>query len=211
MAVFAWCSRRAGGLSVIALLTLCYWVISRESSHQRHEPKQENAASHTSGSPAGAGIWTFVFAYYCLLIHTLVFMVPFRACWSVWNLTRTLKRAAQSSILGQLKRLSLERRDSLNSISSSETLISQYKEHYKDGSSSTTSEAGDIDPELYTDGGDSATDLVIHAIIIPNYKEEYDTLRETLEVLASHPRAQDSYDVSRIFIVTREFCQAIAG
>lgn len=37
--------------------------------------------------------------------------------------------------------------------------------------------------------------VVIHAIIIPNYKEETDILRETLEVLASHPRARSSYDI----------------
>ena len=201
MTFYAWCSRRAGGLSVIALLALCYWVISRESTHQRQEHKHEDPTTHatyyTSPWKAGAGYWTYVFAYYCLFIHALVFMVPFRACWSIWNLTQFLKRASQSSALSQLKQLSLQRRNSSNSISSSETLIS----HYIDGSSSTTSEAGDIDPELYTEGSDSATEQVVHAVIIPNYKEEYDTLRETLEVLASHPRAHDSYDVSRVFIM----------
>lgn len=49
---------------------------------------------------------------------------------------------------------------------------------------------------------DSVTDVeydqdkVIHAIIIPNYKEDVDGLRETLDVLASHPQARLSYDVS---------------
>jgi hypothetical protein len=38
-------------------------------------------------------------------------------------------------------------------------------------------------------------DLVLHAIILPNYKEDMDTLKETLEVLASHPQAKSSYEV----------------
>ena len=36
---------------------------------------------------------------------------------------------------------------------------------------------------------------VIHAIILPNYKEDIDTLRTTLHVLASHPRASSQYEV----------------
>ncbi|RDW92830.1 glycosyltransferase family 2 protein [Aspergillus mulundensis] len=36
---------------------------------------------------------------------------------------------------------------------------------------------------------------VTHAIIIPNYKEDIGTLRETLNVLASHPRARSRYEV----------------
>lgn len=48
---------------------------------------------------------------------------------------------------------------------------------------------------FYTDT-DSELDKIIHAILIPNYKEELDGLRETLDVLASHPQARSSYDVS---------------
>lgn len=38
-------------------------------------------------------------------------------------------------------------------------------------------------------------DNVAHLIILPNYKETLDTLRETLGVLASHPAALLSYTV----------------
>ncbi|KAL1884304.1 hypothetical protein VTK73DRAFT_3288 [Phialemonium thermophilum] len=38
-------------------------------------------------------------------------------------------------------------------------------------------------------------EVVIHAIVIPNYKEVVDTLRETLEILSSHPQARYTYDV----------------
>ncbi|CAM1507034.1 Fc.00g066750.m01.CDS01 [Cosmosporella sp. VM-42] len=193
MSVFNWCSRRAGGLSIIALLTLCYWVISQESKIQKHRYKYEqpnNQGSYLSSTTTtGAGFWTFIFAYYCLFVHVSVCVFPVRACWSIWNLTQVMKRSAQSNTLLGLKKLAVRRRGSHASVSSSETLISNHE------FSSTTTEAGDHEPELYTDGGQSVADHVIHAVIIPNYKEEPDTLKETLEVLASHPRAHDSYDI----------------
>ncbi|KAM0345287.1 hypothetical protein ACHAPU_006686 [Fusarium lateritium] len=101
-----------------------------------------------------------------------------------------MKRATQSDSLLDLKKLA-SRRDSYASRSSSDTLVSSQN----DASSSTTSEAGDCDPEFFTDGVSGACDNVVHAIVIPNYKEELDTLRETLDVLASHPQAHYSYDV----------------
>ncbi|KAM4059661.1 glycosyl transferase family group 2 domain-containing protein [Hirsutella rhossiliensis] len=198
MSLFAWCSRRAGGLSMLALLGLCYWVISQESTLQRHGYKSERpsapGASYSSTSTSGAGIWTFVFAYYCLLIHVLVFLFPLRACWSVWDITQSLRRSAQSKALENFK-MGLRRRGSSTSISSSETLTSDTLTSDSNAYSSTVSEASDVEPELYTDNTDAAQDPVIHAIIIPNYKEEMDTLKETLEVLASHPQAHLSYDI----------------
>ena len=38
--------------------------------------------------------------------------------------------------------------------------------------------------------------MIYHAIMIPIYKEEIDTLRDTLDVLSSHAQARTSYDVS---------------
>lgn len=38
-------------------------------------------------------------------------------------------------------------------------------------------------------------DEVVHAIILPNYGEDLHTLRTTLNVLASHPRASTQYEV----------------
>jgi hypothetical protein len=38
-------------------------------------------------------------------------------------------------------------------------------------------------------------DRVVHAIILPNYMEDLGTLRETLDVLASHRRARSQYEV----------------
>jgi hypothetical protein len=178
---------------MIALLVLCYWVISKESAATRHGYKyqqQDSLSASSAFQPAtnGAGYWTVIFAYYCLLIHFLVFMFPLRACWAVWDLTRSLSKTARSKTLRDFK-VAHRRRGSSTSLSSSETLTSSH------GCSASSSEAGDLDTEQYTDG-DVAPDRVIHAVIVPNYKEEMDTLKETLEVLASHPQARNSYDVS---------------
>lgn len=183
---------------MIVLIALCYWVISRESSIEQHHYKQEQFSKQESlyppTSPTGAGVWTYVFAYYCFLIHVLVCIFPMRACWTVWSLTQSLKRATRSQSPLDLKKPSSSRRSSYASVSSSETLISNHNDEY----SSTTSEDGDIDPELYTDGVTAASDNVVHAIVIPNYKEELHTLKETLSVLASHSQAQTTYDVSHV-------------
>lgn len=40
------------------------------------------------------------------------------------------------------------------------------------------------------------TEEMVHVIILPNYMEDIDTLRTTLAVLASHPRARSQYEVS---------------
>ncbi|KAF4423146.1 hypothetical protein F53441_14274, partial [Fusarium austroafricanum] len=194
MSVFTWFAQRAGGLSMIALSALCYWVIYRDSFPEqlRYENEQpgSQASYYTSMSTIGAGIWSYIFAYYCLFVHVLVCIFPLRACWTVWTLTQSMKRTARSDSLLDLKKLA-SRRDSYASVSSSETLTFSQNSP----SSSTVSEAGDCDPEYYTDSVPGARDNVVHAIIIPNYKEEPDTLRETLDVLASHPQAHYSYDV----------------
>ncbi|KAF5623339.1 glycosyl transferase gt-a type structural fold [Fusarium sp. NRRL 52700] len=176
---------------MIALIALCYWVIYHDASLEqyRHEGRQPTSR-YPSDSAIGAGVWSFLFAYYSLFVHILVCIFPLRACWTIWTLTQSMKRAARSESLLDLKKLA-SRRDSYTSVSSSDTLMS----NTNSPASSTTSEAGDYDPKYYTDGVPGACDNIVHVIIIPNYKEEVDTLRETLDVLASHPQAHYSYDV----------------
>lgn len=85
------------------------------------------------------------------------------------------------------------RRGSSTSLSSAETLTSA-----RDFSASSSEAGDDLEYLMDSDIANIATESVIHAIIVPNYKEEMDTLRETLEVLASHPQARETYDVSAI-------------
>ena len=50
---------------------------------------------------------------------------------------------------------------------------------------------------LRGDRGSTALQIPMFVIILPAYKEEITTLEETLRVLASHPRAQQSYHVGQ--------------
>lgn len=191
---------------MLATISLSYWVITREAatpgfgyikywqSSSLGIAGSSVASTDAAAGTTGAGLWTAVFAYYCLFIHILVTCFPIRSCWSIFDLTRSLKKMARSKALRDIKMSHHRRRGSSTSLSSSETLTSS-----RDGSafsSSTSSEAGDFELDMYTDGDVTDTDNVIHAIVIPNYKEEVDILRETLEVLASHPQARYTYDVS---------------
>ena len=202
MSVLGWCSRRIGGLSMIALIVFSYWVISQESTLQRHGYKFEHpetmTASYSSTSTSGAGIWTYIFVYYCIIVHLAIAIFPIRASWAVWDLMQSLSHTTRNS-LKNISSQALHRRGSYASVSSSETLICDQNGFSTSGSS----EAGEIEIEMYTDAEEHPrAEPVIHAIVIPNYKEEMDTLRETLEVLASHPQAYNSYDV-RTFPFTR--------
>ncbi|UKZ66755.1 uncharacterized protein TrAtP1_007926 [Trichoderma atroviride] len=198
MGFLTWCSRCAGGLSMLALVGLSYYVISRESVVENYGFILYRGASAKDGShsskitAAGAGIWTFVFAYYCLLIHFMVALFPIRACWSIWSITKSLRQSAQSRAVQSYKAAGLRRQSSASSITSSETLSSSDS----DNVFSTASELTDSESELSTEGKDGIqSGPIIHAIVIPNYKEEVETLRETLDVLASHPQAHICYDV----------------
>lgn len=180
---------------MIATLALSYWVLTKEADVNpldliKYQHRDSISITPMPMSPTasqGAGVWTVVFAYYCLFIHVLVAIFPLRSCWAVWDMTSNLRKSAHSKALQNLK-FAHRRRGSSTSLSSSETLTSSH-------ASSASSEAGDFEADLYTDG-DAEPDRVVHAIVIPNYKEELDTLRETLEVLGSHPQARNTYDVS---------------
>jgi hypothetical protein len=194
MSIFAWMTRRAGGILMFATIALSYWVISKEAVSSPYGVKymQQDALRKNPTAPEGAGIWTVIFAYYCLIVHITTASFPIRACYSLFDLTRSMKKAARTKALRDIK-VSPRRRGSSTSLSSSETLTSSRDQSMP--SSTSGSDAGDNELDAYTDG-ELDYSHVVHAIIIPNYKEEVDGLRETLEVLASHPMAHYQYDVS---------------
>lgn len=193
MGVFLWCTQRAAGLSIISLLALAYWVVSREAAAEkaRHDPT-------TPGSPnatiRGAGVWNEIFAYYSLFIHILVFIFPVRACYALWDITSQVKRSYRSPSVS-FKKSHTARRGSYASLSSGETLTVDHSGSGKE-SAANSEPSSDVEQEAYGDDDLIAMGTVIHAVIIPNYKEELDTLKETLDVLACHPQAQSCYDVS---------------
>ncbi|KAI1173865.1 glycosyl transferase family group 2-domain-containing protein [Nemania sp. FL0916] len=200
--LLTWVTRRAPGLAMVFVVVLAYYVITREAAASGFTLTRTEGDSlsrparitfTTPTSYSGGGFWTLVFAYYCLTIHVLVSSFPLRSMWSIFDISRCLERTARSKSLKDYK-LSHRRHGSLTSLSSSETLTSSKEISNTSPSSTAGSEAGDTETEFMADG-DNGIDRVIHAIIIPNYKEEMDTLRETLDVMASHPLARDTYDV----------------
>ncbi|KAI1810555.1 glycosyl transferase family group 2-domain-containing protein [Poronia punctata] len=197
--LFTWVTRRAPGIAMVSIVALAYYVITREAAASGFTLTRAEGDSlsrparitfTTPTSYDGGGRWTILFAYYCLTIHILVSSFPLRSMWSIFDISRCLERTARSKSLKDYK-TSHRRRSSFTSLSSSETLTSSKE---VSPASSTASEAGDTEAEFVPDF-EHSIDRVIHAIIIPNYKEEMDTLRETLDVMASHPQARDTYDV----------------
>lgn len=197
MIILTWCAGRLGGLAMICLIIVSYWVISRESAATKYRniaTELNNGLDTSSTLLNGAGIWTVIFAWYCLLIHVMVFSFPLRACWAIWDITTSLRETAQNTVNLDSFRSEHRRRNSSASIASSHApTLSQ-------ATSGASSEVGDIDCESATDSDTvvGTLDQIIHAIVIPNYKEEVDTLRETLDVLASHSHARFTYDVRLI-------------
>ncbi|KAJ2891390.1 hypothetical protein MKZ38_000510 [Zalerion maritima] len=199
MGIFLWCSRRAGGISMIALAALSYLVISKEAAANNNASTDPTHHNTQSGDevPYGAGYFTLWFAYYCLLIHTLVFIFPLRACWSILDISRQLGQFQQQGKLGDYSDSHL-RRSSTNNLSSYDSLECVSERSSESSStcrSSFGSDAGEAEREPSGGGQTKVDRQIVHAIVIPNYKEETDTLRETLEVLATHSRARDWYDV----------------
>ncbi|KAK7907861.1 hypothetical protein PG985_015164 [Apiospora marii] len=115
MTIFGWCTRRAGGLAMLATISLSYWVITREAatpglgyikywqSSSLGIAGSSVASADAAAGTTGAGLWTAVFAYYCLFIHVLVTCFPIRSCWSIFDLTRSLKKMARSKALRDIK------------------------------------------------------------------------------------------------------------
>lgn len=210
MAFLSWCSRRVGGLSLLALIFLCSWVLLNEiRSTRRDTTEYTGASSHQFRFKKGRresraeAISPIIFAYYSLFIHVLVTIFPFRACWGIWDVTRNLKKVARSSSK-ELKAFKTGRKLSSSSLSSAETLTSSSP------SSSKTSDTDDFDSGYYADI-DPDIRCPIHTLLIPNYKEDIDVLRETLDVLASHPRARCQYDVSLLLMNDSMYIMVHAG
>ena len=167
--LLSWCIQRVASLGIIALtcLTLVAFVWDRPSQEKYDDGKLRK--SITNGQ--------LVYVYYTLFIHVLGVLFPLRLCWATKSMIRNLKMVAiqQQASLFRASSKSAKRGeagDSVDSDSSDSMELSTLKENEWDEKKP-----------------------LVHAIILPNYKEELDTLRETLDVLACHPQASSSYEV----------------
>ena len=117
---------------------------------------------------------------YTVLIHTNMFAFAVRLSCSLWYATRQTKKV--------LKRRGWQSR-------------SPSRENSPDGFvHELASPVQQLpDPSVFKLSDPTAYEVddaeVVHAIILPNYGEDLHTLRTTLNVLASHPRARSQYEV----------------
>ena len=111
------------------------------------------------------------FVCYTLFVHTIALLFPFRLCWGTASITRSIKKVLRQQT------------------------PPQYPAHHSanGGRKHDLHHSTAIEMEHNVNKQN-----VLHAIILPNYKEDIDTLRETLDVLACHPQSASSYDVSSI-------------
>ncbi|RFU30120.1 hypothetical protein B7463_g6226, partial [Scytalidium lignicola] len=174
----SWFTQRVTSFALALLAVLCYFALWHDSPLKHHgDGRDSNPAAHLT--PA-----QLIFVCYDLFVHVLASFFPLRLCWSTWTLTQRLKAALARS------RTSFKSGSKGGSIVRYKTFSSEFG--YESGMSS---DSDDSELVYSTETGKLYNQLILHAIIIPNYKEGMDTLRETLEVLAHHARARTCYDI----------------
>lgn len=185
MSIYSWCTKRAPGLSLVALAVLCYLALTDAYATKSMNSAQLDGLHTEPTAEARSIIWLRLFAYYSLFIHICVFAFPVRSCWAVFDLTESLREDREKQTLKRV-RFELPRRASIDSVASELTLSPALL--------TPISSDEDTDISVYSD--EEEAEPIIHAVLIPNYKEDMECLRETLDVLASHPQAIHQYDVS---------------
>lgn len=178
MGLFAWWSRRIGGLSITGLVFVCSVVIFNK--HQ----ELKNGSPSTGRAGGNERFLAVLFAYYTLIIHIIVLVFPVRACWAIWDITRDLKKISAGR---KLREFTSQRKLSTYLLSAETVTTSRASTISSDTENFDSGYLADIEPEIARN---------FHAVLIPNYKEDVDVLRETLDVLGSHPQARTQYDVS---------------
>jgi hypothetical protein len=116
-------------------------------------------------------------------------LFPLRLCWATWGLTRKLARASQAS--GKVEKDARVQMKNHSLLSEKLAAIEMFED-------SCSSNSSDSDTLCDSPAEISFHDIPLHAVIIPNYKEDIETLKETLEVLACHPQASTTYEVRDI-------------
>ena len=170
--LLSWCIQRVANLGIVALicLILVAFVWDRPSQEKYDDGKLRKQI--TNGQ--------LVYVYYTLFVHFLGVLFPLRLCWATRSMIRNLKMVAIQ------QQASLLRASSSKSRKGSEV-------GYDDPVDSDSSDSMELSTLNDNDWDEKP---LVHAIILPNYKEDLDTLRETLDVLACHPQASSSYEVS---------------
>ena len=169
--ILNWGISRVCSISLVAVIVLLYLAFGHSQHPYTGNRFRTKPPTHHHRQELTHS--QFVFVCYTLFVHEVALIFPFRLCWGMASLTRRLRKTIQHN-----------------------TLLQSATYH-----SSTGGHKNDLDDSIPIEIRSKASrQNVLHAIILPNYKEDIDILRETLDVLACHPQAASSYDVSCAYV-----------
>ena len=188
MGLYAWSARCIPGFSILVLLALT--LLALTDAELSFHASWHDAIYDTGRRPSKTRIPTpiaeitypqITFAVYNVFIHFLSFLFPLRLCWSLWQITCQVQdlNSQHMTTLGNQTTEDTKTR-TVGSVGGSLSPIDTSGHNHQDWPQRPKSSSG----------------MVYHAIIVPIYREDIDTLRDTLDVLASHAQARTSYDVS---------------
>lgn len=180
--MFQWITRCVPGLSILALLSISfaafvdldYFLPFQYLVRDYGRPLGEHASD---GRPNALSLAQKTFIALSLFVHLNALYFAIRLCFALLKVLKESKKALQRRQQPSTKMSGVE--DDM------ETELTE-------GVSMNTLEANQLGTETSSLIG---TQEIIHGIILPSYKEDFDTLRTTLHVLASHPRAASQYEV----------------
>lgn len=188
-----WASRCLPGFSILMLIFLMLCAFSDSFQIPAWKgifPPQKGGSSTPS---AGAGKYAPLnwaqkgFIVYALLVHLNMFAFTCRLAWSIYSMIGSTKAALHRRLTWRSPRSSCDTTPSSSAASDDGfSPIGSPTKKYPDPT------VFQLDDRL---GFHADEPDVVHAIIVPNYCEDAHTLRTTLSVLASHPRAQTQYEV----------------
>lgn len=176
-----WASRCVPGFSIIALLSLSLLAFTdigyflRLQNHPQYYGPPPPGHPHPSGSrPGSLPLPQKTFMCLSIFVHLNAFGFAIRLFFSLLYISKESKKVLQRRSVTGFKLLEDGEQDLGGDLALDVLQVNPSQEESKS----------------FLDGKE-----VIHAIILPNYKEDIDTLRTTLQVLASHPRASSQYEV----------------
>lgn len=181
--MLTWACRCLPGFSLIALALLLLLAFS----DVLNAPRWKGVFVPPSYSPAKDGAWSSLsraqqcFVVYAILVHLHMFGFTLRLSWSLFRVFKKTKHAFERRITET---------PPVSPASSRSSWSSRQDYSEKHPSESIIEKPSVMVEEI------AEQQEVIHAIILPNYGEDLNTLETTLNVLASHPRAQSQYEVS---------------
>lgn len=196
MTLVNWCFRSVPALSIFLWIFVCYQAVNPQipSPWPWSRPLEEN--THDWRRLDG---WGWLYLSYTVNVHLCACVIfPCRLLWSMWNMPgEVLLAHAEATRELKGKYIPTPTTSVASTSVGSETGSMSSMSSPRSSSDSTVFDSpvlGSMNPSKTF----ITNDEVRHAIILPSYKEDLESLRETLSVLSSHSLAKSSYDVRNL-------------